>query len=64
MLYAAYGLLKASGRVFLEATPLQLEPDAIGQAMARETGVSQVHDLHVWEITSGFPVAIGARARR
>ncbi len=47
MLYAAYGLLKASGRVFLEGAPPQLEPDAIGQAMARETGVSQVHDLHV-----------------
>lgn len=55
MLYAAYGLLKASGRVFLEAAPQDLDPDAIGQAMASETGVSQVHDLHVWEITSGFP---------
>lgn len=55
MLYAAYGLLKASGRVFLEAAPQGLDPDAIGQAMARQTGVSQVHDLHVWEITSGFP---------
>lgn len=55
MLYAAYGLLKASGRVFLEAAPQGLDPDAIGQAMASESGVSQVHDLHVWEITSGFP---------
>jgi len=55
MLYAAYGLLKASGRVFLEAAPQGLNPDAIGNAMASQTGVSQVHDLHVWEITSGFP---------
>jgi cobalt-zinc-cadmium efflux system protein len=55
MLYAAYGLLKASGRVFLEAAPPGLDPDAIGQALVSETGVSQVHDLHVWEITSGFP---------
>ncbi len=55
MLYAAYGLLKASGRVFLEAAPQGLDPDAIGQAMASEAGVRQVHDLHVWEITSGFP---------
>ncbi len=55
MLYAAYGLLKASGRVFLEAAPQGLDPDAIGQALVSEAGVSQVHDLHVWEITSGFP---------
>ncbi len=55
MLYAAYGLLKASGRVFLEAAPPGLDPDAIGQALVSQNGVSQVHDLHVWEITSGFP---------
>jgi len=55
MLYAAYGLLKASGRVFLEAAPPGLDPDAIGRALVSEAGVSQVHDLHVWEITSGFP---------
>ncbi|MGI8428847.1 MAG: cation diffusion facilitator family transporter [Solirubrobacteraceae bacterium] len=55
MLYAAYGLLKASGRVFLEAAPRGLDPDAIGQMLASQPSVSQVHDLHVWEITSGFP---------
>ncbi len=55
MLYAAYGLLKASGRVFLEAAPPGLDPDAIGQALASQPSVSQIHDLHVWEITSGFP---------
>ncbi len=55
MLYAAYGLLKASGRVFLEAAPQGLDPDTIGQALASQPRVRQVHDLHVWEITSGFP---------
>ena len=55
MLHAAYGLLKASGRVFLEAAPEGLDPDAIGQSMAAITGVAEVHDLHVWEVTSGFP---------
>ena len=30
-------------------------PEAIGEAMAREPGVVEVHDLHVWEVTSGFP---------
>jgi len=55
MLYAAYALLKASGRVFLEAAPQGLDPDTIGQALASQPRVRQVHDLHVWEITSGFP---------
>jgi cobalt-zinc-cadmium efflux system protein len=55
MLRAAYQLLKASGRVFLEAAPQGVDPDAIGRALVAEPGVSEVHDLHVWEITSGFP---------
>jgi cobalt-zinc-cadmium efflux system protein len=55
MLKAAYGLLRDSGRVFLEAAPSGLDPDMIGQVMASYPGVVEVHDLHVWEITSGFP---------
>lgn len=54
MLQAAYGLLKASGRVFMEAAPAGLDPDEIGHALAAQTGVVEVHDLHVWEVTSGF----------
>jgi cobalt-zinc-cadmium efflux system protein len=55
MLHAAYGLLKASGRVFMEAAPAGLDPDQIGNALAAQEGVVEVHDLHVWEVTSGFP---------
>jgi cobalt-zinc-cadmium efflux system protein len=55
MLRAAYGLLRDSGRVFLEAAPKGLDPDAIGRSMIDEPGVVEVHDLHVWEVTSGFP---------
>jgi cobalt-zinc-cadmium efflux system protein len=55
MLHAAYGLLVASGRVFLEAAPEGLEPQAIGRELAAQPGVVEVHDLHVWEVTSGFP---------
>ena len=54
MLNAAYGLLKASGRVFMEAAPAGLDPDQIGHALAGQNGVVEVHDLHVWEVTSGF----------
>jgi cobalt-zinc-cadmium efflux system protein len=55
MLRSAYGLLKASGRVFLEAAPEGIDPDEIGQAIAGRPDVVEVHDLHVWEVTSGFP---------
>jgi cobalt-zinc-cadmium efflux system protein len=55
MLRAAYGLLRDSGRVFLEAAPKGLQPEEVGRAMAAEPGVVEVHDLHVWEVTSGFP---------
>ncbi len=54
MLHAGYVLLKASGRVFMEAAPAGLDPDRIGHAMAGQPGVVEVHDLHVWEVTSGF----------
>ena len=55
MLRASYGLLRASGRVFLEAAPAGLDPDEIGRLLANQPSVRQVHDLHVWEISSGFP---------
>jgi cobalt-zinc-cadmium efflux system protein len=55
MLWAAYGLLRDSGRVFMEAAPRGLEPKEIGEALASEPGVFEVHDLHVWEVTTGMP---------
>jgi cobalt-zinc-cadmium efflux system protein len=55
MLRSAYGLLRDSGRVFLEAAPKGLDPDAIGRALIARPSVVEVHDLHVWEVTSGFP---------
>ncbi len=55
MLRAAYGLLRASGRVFLEAAPEDVDVEAVGRAMVAAPGVREVHDLHVWEVTSGFP---------
>lgn len=55
MLRSAWMLLRASGRVLLEAAPEGVDVDEVGGAMAATRGVRQVHDLHIWEITSGFP---------
>jgi cobalt-zinc-cadmium efflux system protein len=55
MLRAAWGLLRDSGRIFLEAAPRGIDVDAVGAAMIAVPGITEVHDLHVWEVTSGFP---------
>jgi cobalt-zinc-cadmium efflux system protein len=55
MFWSAYWLLRDSGRVFMEAAPRGLDPEEIGRTLAAETGVVEVHDLHVWEVTSGMP---------
>jgi cobalt-zinc-cadmium efflux system protein len=54
MLRAAAGLLRSSGRVLLEIAPERLDVEEVGVVMAHHPHVSEVHDLHVWEISSGF----------
>ena len=55
MTRSGFALVRASGRIFLEAAPEGLDPQAIGKALVGAPGVVEVHDLHVWEISSGFP---------
>ncbi len=57
MLRAGTGLVRTSGRIFLEAAPAGLDLTAIGTAMATRPYVAEVHDLHIWEITTGMPAA-------
>jgi cobalt-zinc-cadmium efflux system protein len=55
MLRAGVGLVRASGRIFLEAAPVGVDPDAIGDRLVGHPTVVEVHDLHLWLITSGQP---------
>jgi cobalt-zinc-cadmium efflux system protein len=55
MLHAAWGLLRETGRILLEAAPEGYAPGDIVAAITAEPGVASVHDVHVWLITSGFP---------
>lgn len=55
MIKAGYELIKESSRIFLEAAPASLNPDVIGKSMASQTSVAEIHDLHVWDVTSGMP---------
>ncbi|KUJ65972.1 cation diffusion facilitator family transporter [Streptomyces albus subsp. albus] len=53
MLYSGIRLLRASGRVLLEAAPAGVDPDEVGRRLVRHPRTAEVHDLHVWQITSG-----------
>ena len=55
MLRASWRLLRDSGRVLLDIAPAGLPVNEIGTAMAAQAGVVEVHDLHVWEVTTAFP---------
>jgi cobalt-zinc-cadmium efflux system protein len=55
MLRASYGILKDSGRVLLEMSPRGTNVEEIGRALADHPRVSSVHDLHIWQIGTGFP---------
>jgi cobalt-zinc-cadmium efflux system protein len=54
MLVAALPLLRRTGRVLLEAAPEGMRPEEVADAITSHPGVASLHDLHVWEISSGF----------
>ncbi|WP_266157127.1 cation diffusion facilitator family transporter [Dyella silvatica] len=55
MLKAGIGLVRESGRIFLEAAPRGLDPLEIAEAIRAVPAVTRLDDLHVWEVTSGMP---------
>ncbi|MFE7300521.1 cation diffusion facilitator family transporter [Streptomyces sp. NPDC057579] len=55
MLKAGTGLVRESGRIFMEAAPAGIDPDALGDHLVATDQVVEVHDLHIWQITSGQP---------
>lgn len=55
MSIAGVGLIKEAVLVLLEAAPAGLSPDAIVAMMRAHSLVVDVHDFHLWEITSGMP---------
>ncbi|MFE1413556.1 cation diffusion facilitator family transporter [Streptomyces sp. NPDC058746] len=53
MVKAGSGLIRESGRILLEAAPAHVDPDAVGDRLVGQPPVTEVHDLHIWTITSG-----------
>jgi cobalt-zinc-cadmium efflux system protein len=55
MVKAAWSLLRASGRILLEAAPEQMNLDDVRAHLLATEHVRGVHDLHAWTITSSLP---------
>jgi len=59
VLRSAFHLLVETVDVLLEATPRGIDPAEVCRAIERESGITGVHDLHIWSITSGMPALSG-----
>ena len=55
ILASSWKLLRDSTNILLEATPPDLSATEVGRKMASADGIVEIHDLHIWTITSGFP---------
>jgi cobalt-zinc-cadmium efflux system protein len=55
VLVSSWKLLRDSVSILLEQSPLGMDANEVGRKMVSVEGVEEVHDLHVWTITSGFP---------
>jgi cobalt-zinc-cadmium efflux system protein len=51
---SAWGVLRDSTAILMEQTPSGIDASAVARAIVEVPGVTNVHDLHVWRITSGF----------
>jgi cobalt-zinc-cadmium efflux system protein len=50
----SFGLLRDATRVLLEMAPPDLDPARVGERLVGVPGVRNVHDLHLWTVTSGL----------
>jgi cobalt-zinc-cadmium efflux system protein len=55
VLASSWSILRDSATILLEASPRGIDTRAVGDMLAHAPGVVEVHDLHIWTITSGFP---------
>jgi cobalt-zinc-cadmium efflux system protein len=55
MVRAGWSLLRDSGRILLEAAPPGIALDDVRAHLLEATHVRDVHDLHVWAVTSSLP---------
>jgi cobalt-zinc-cadmium efflux system protein len=54
IVYGAWNLIRESVNVLLEGTPAHINVRAVEESVRATGNVADVHDLHVWTITSGI----------
>jgi cobalt-zinc-cadmium efflux system protein len=54
VVYSSWNLLKQAIAILMESTPAHLDCDEVRNALAATPGAREVHDLHIWTITSGM----------
>ncbi len=54
ILKSAWGLLKTTIHILMEGTPITINPQDIKETLCSITGIIDIHDLHIWTITSGL----------
>ena len=54
IVWSAWGVLRDSTAILMEQTPSGIDAGGVADAILDVPGVTNVHDLHVWTITSGF----------
>jgi len=59
LVVAAWRLMSEATDVLLEAAPRHVDVVALARELAEVPGLSDVHDLHVWTLTSGFVALSG-----
>jgi cobalt-zinc-cadmium efflux system protein len=53
IVWSSWNLIRESTNVLLEGTPAHINLAAVEDAILQTEGVRDVHDLHIWTITSG-----------
>jgi len=54
ILYSSFKLVMQSTSILLEAVPSHIKLDSVRNSLKEVKGVSDVHDLHVWTLSSGL----------
>ncbi len=54
ILKSAWGIIQHTIHILMEGTPLTIDQTEVKEALLSIEGVKDVHDLHIWTITSGF----------
>lgn len=54
ILLSAWRVTKESVNILMEAAPTRLDTKAVQERLGQIAGVREVHDLHIWTVTSGF----------